>query len=213
MSSIYRQTRYLTSVYDTGRLPAEAGAEVAFAGRSNAGKSSVINALCQRKGLAQISKTPGRTRTINFFSIDGQRFLVDLPGYGYARASATMRVHWRSLVEHYLQRRRSLRGLMLMMDIRHPLTDYDWQLLSWRAKPALPLHILLTKADKLSRGAAIISVKKAEGLLRARGVEASLQAFSALKHQGLKEAYEVLDDWLEIRSNAHSECGHKKAPA
>lgn len=201
MNAIYQQIRYVTSVYDAGQLPPETRAEVAFAGRSNAGKSSAINVLCQRKGLAQISKTPGRTRTINFFSIDSQRYLVDLPGYGYAKLPAAMRAHWQSLVEHYLRRRRSLRGLIVMMDIRHPLTDSDWQLLSFCAKLDLPLHILLTKADKLSRGAAISSVGKAQRLLRERGVEAGLQAFSALKHEGLEEANKVLNRWLDLQTD------------
>jgi GTP-binding protein len=198
MSSNYQQTRFLTSVYDPRRLPTETGAEVAFAGRSNAGKSSAINALCRQKGLAQTSKTPGRTRTINFFSVDAERQLVDLPGYGYAQAPASTREHWRVLVERYLTQRRSLRGLVLVMDIRHPLTDYDWQLLGWCKQRGLPLHVLLTKADKLSRGAAITSLQKVERLLHARGIEASLQIFSALKRQGLDEARARLDSWLSL---------------
>ncbi len=201
MNTIYRQARYVTSVYDAGQLPLETGAEVAFAGRSNAGKSSAINALCQRKGLAQISKTPGRTRTINFFSIGNQRYLVDLPGYGYAKLPTAIRAHWQSLVENYLRRRRSLQGLIVMMDIRHPLTDSDWQLLSFCEKRALPLHIMLTKADKLSRGAVISTAKKAQRLLRERGVDAGLQAFSALKCQGLNDAYKVLNHWLDLQTD------------
>jgi GTP-binding protein len=198
MNSIYQQTRFLTSVYDIRQLPTDEGAEVAFAGRSNAGKSSAINALCQKKRLAQISKTPGRTRTINFFIIAGDRCLVDLPGYGYAQAPIAMRRHWQSLIEHYLRWRQSLCGLILVMDIRRPLTDYDWQLLAWCRQRELPLHILLTKADKLSRGAASAAVQKTANELRARAVDTSLQSFSALEGQGLGQAHEVLDDWLGL---------------
>ncbi len=198
MDSIYRQTRFLTSVYHPGRLPLDTGAEAAFAGRSNAGKSSVINALCQQKRLAQVSKMPGRTRMLNFFTIDDARRLVDLPGYGYAQAPETMRRHWRLLVEHYLCQRRSLRGLILVMDIRHPLNHGDWQLLAWCAQRNLRMHILLTKADKLSRGAAITTVRRVENKLRSRAIDTSLQPFSALKRQGLDETYRVLDAWLDL---------------
>jgi GTP-binding protein len=197
MNPAYKQARYLTSVYDPRRFPVDGGAEAAFAGRSNAGKSSAINAVCQRKGLAQISKTPGRTRTINFFCIDGDRRLVDLPGYGYAQAPAALRKHWQTLVERYLGGRQCLRGLMLVMDIRHPLTDYDWQLLAWCRQRALPLHVLLTKADKLSRGAASAALRDVTDRLRAHDT-LSLQTFSALKRQGLEQAHSVLDRWLEL---------------
>jgi|SRR5215217_5516020 GTP-binding protein len=195
-SAIYKQTQFLTSVYDPRRLPPEVGAEVAFAGRSNAGKSSAINALCQQRSLAQVSKTPGRTRMLNFFTIDDERRLVDLPGYGYAKTPEPMRRHWQSLVEAYLLRRHNLRGLMLVMDIRHPLTDYDWQLLGWCKERELCVHILLTKADKLSRGAALTAVQGVEKLLEARAVNSSFQTFSALKREGVERAREVLDDWL-----------------
>ncbi len=198
MADIYRHTRFLTSVYDARRLPPDEGAEVAFAGRSNAGKSSAINAVCQQTDLAQISKTPGRTRTINFFSIISDRRLVDLPGYGYAQVPPAMRRHWQALVEHYLRHRRCLRGLMLMMDIRHPLTDYDWQLLGWGQQRQLLLHILLTKSDKLSRGGSVTALRRATSLLRTRACDVSLQTFSALKRQGVEEAHDVLDGWLEL---------------
>ncbi len=198
MNPIYKQTRFFTSVFDPWRLPVDEGAEVAFAGRSNAGKSSAINALCQQRNLAQISKTPGRTRTINFFVVKDDRRLVDLPGYGYAKAPHEMRKRWQSLVEHYLRQRGSLRGLILVMDIRHPLTEHDWLLLEWGKQCELPMHTLLTKADKLSRGAVAASLQKIGGLLQERAVDSSLQAFSALKHQGLKEAHKVLDDWLGL---------------
>lgn len=196
MNPAYQQTHFVTSVFERRQLPADVGAEVAFAGRSNAGKSSAINALCQQRGLAQISKTPGRTRALNFFSIDDNRKLVDLPGYGYARAPAPLRKQWQALIEHYLIQRQSLRGLMLIMDIRHPLTDHDGQLLVWCQARALPLHILLTKADKLSRGAAASTLRAVERSLRARAVDASLQTFSTLKRQGVEQVHDVLDAWL-----------------
>ncbi|MBA3732004.1 MAG: ribosome biogenesis GTP-binding protein YihA/YsxC [Gammaproteobacteria bacterium] len=196
MNSAYKQTFFVTSVFEVRKLPPEAAAEAAFAGRSNAGKSSAINALCEQKRLAQISKTPGRTRALNFFSVDAERTLVDLPGYGYAQAPAALRRQWEALIEHYLSKRRNLRGLMLVMDIRHPLTDYDWQLLDWCQAHALPLHILLTKADKLSRGAAVSTLQKVERSLRARESDASVQRFSTLRRQGVEQAHEVLDAWL-----------------
>jgi len=196
MNTAYKQTCFVTSVFEVRKLPPEAGAEAAFAGRSNAGKSSAINALCEQKRLAQISKTPGRTRALNFFAVDAERTLVDLPGYGYAQAPAALRGQWKALIEHYLSKRRNLRGLMLVMDIRHPLTDYDWQLLDWCQAQALPLHILLTKADKLSRGAAASTLQKVELSLRARKRDASVQTFSTLKRQGVEQAHEVLDAWL-----------------
>lgn len=196
MNTAYKQTCFVTSVFEHRQLPADVGAEAAFAGRSNAGKSSAINALCEQKRLAQISKTPGRTRALNFFRVDDGRMLVDLPGYGYAQAPAAMRTQWKMLIEHYLNRRQSLRGLVLVMDIRHPLTDYDWQLLMWCQARALPVHILLTKADKLSRGAAASSLQSVRRSLRTRDTNASLQTFSTLKRHGVEEARAVLDAWL-----------------
>lgn len=202
MSPIYKQTQFFTSVCHPRGLPADEGAEAAFAGRSNAGKSSAINALCQQKRLAQISKLPGRTRMLNFFTVNGERRLVDLPGYGYARAPEVMRRRWQSLVEHYLRHRRSLRGVVLVMDIRHPLSDDDWQMLTGCAQRDLCTHILLAKADKLSRGAALATVRQVEHALRSRAISTSIQPFSALKHQGVNEAHRVLDRWLDLgRSN------------
>ncbi|MBA2410403.1 MAG: YihA family ribosome biogenesis GTP-binding protein [Gammaproteobacteria bacterium] len=196
MNPAYKQTCFVTSVFERRQLPAEAVAEAAFAGRSNAGKSSAINALCEQKRLAQISKMPGRTRALNFFAVDAERTLVDLPGYGYAKAPTALRRQWKTLIEHYLGQRRNLRGLMLVMDIRHPLTDHDWQLLDWCQARGLPLHILLTKADKISRGAAASTLQKVERSLRERKVDASVQTFSTLKRQGVEQAHEVLDAWL-----------------
>jgi GTP-binding protein len=197
MNPVYQQIHFLTSAFEARQFPPDEAREVVFAGRSNAGKSSAINALCQRKGLAQISKAPGRTRTINFFGVDSRQ-LVDLPGYGYAQAPIAIRKHWRLLVNRYLEGRRNLQGLILIMDIRHPLTDYDWQLLAWCQMRVLPVHILLNKADKLSRGGALTAAHKVKRLLKARGFEPGVQPFSALRRQGLEEAQAVLNGWLEL---------------
>ncbi|MGI9302042.1 MAG: ribosome biogenesis GTP-binding protein YihA/YsxC [Gammaproteobacteria bacterium] len=198
MHAVYQQARFLTSVRDVHRLPADKGFEVAFAGRSNAGKSSAINTICQQKALARTSRTPGRTQMINFFTIDGERRLVDLPGYGYAKAPTAMRRDWRILVEGYLAHRQSLRGIVIMMDIRRPLTDYDWQLLNWCQQAKLGIHILLTKADKLRRGPRKSTLTAVRSDLGQAGTVASVSTFSALKSDGLNEAWVVLDEWLKI---------------
>lgn len=194
MDTNYRQTRYLISARNPAGMPADVGGEAAFAGRSNSGKSSAINAICGQKGLARVSQTPGRTQMINFFALTGHRRLVDLPGYGYAKAPAAVQAQWHALVEDYVTHRASLRGLLLTMDIRRPLTDYDLQLLDWRVYRRLPMHILLTKADKLSRGAAL---NTAQAVAKAVG-GASVQVFSAPKHQGVEEVRAVLNEWLDL---------------
>ena len=148
---LFEGAHFSKAVHDPAELPADAGAEVAFAGRSNAGKSSAINALVNRKRLAFVSKMPGRTQTINFFSLDSQRFLVDLPGYGYSTVPAKELRHWEKLISAYLQTRASLRGLILIMDVRHSFTTLDRTLLDWIAPLEKPAHVLLTKADKLGR--------------------------------------------------------------
>ncbi len=197
MHSRYYATRFLTSVHEFRQLPPERGAEVAFAGRSNAGKSSALNAITRQKTLARISKTPGRTQLINFFQVEDERYLVDLPGYGYAKAPEAVRRHWRQLVECYLEQRRSLRGLFLLMDIRHPLTPLDRQLLDWCRQRRLPVHILLTKADKLKRGAALSTLQIVQRQLAAGYPQVSLQLFSAIEGTGLDEAHARLDEWLD----------------
>jgi len=197
MHSRYYATRFLTSVHEFRQLPPERGAEVAFAGRSNAGKSSALNTITRQKTLARTSKTPGRTQLINFFQVENERYLVDLPGYGYAKAPEAMRRHWRQLVERYLEQRQSLRGLFLLMDIRHPLTPLDRQLLDWCRRRRLPVHILLTKADKLKRGAALATLQIVQRQLAAGYPQASLQLFSAIEGTGLDEAHARLDEWLD----------------
>ncbi|MEY2920618.1 MAG: hypothetical protein RL261_1923, partial [Pseudomonadota bacterium] len=149
----YPEVRFLTSANKLGQVPQDAGAEVAVAGRSNAGKSSAINAITQRKGLARTSKSPGATRLLNFFELQSGRRLVDLPGYGFAKVAGSMRAHWGTLLTGYFGKRESLRGTIVVMDVRHPLTDHDQAMLELAMTRNLPVHILLTKADKLGRGA------------------------------------------------------------
>lgn len=184
------------------QCPMESSREVAFAGRSNAGKSSAINALCNQKSLARTSKTPGRTQLLNIFTLDEQRQLVDLPGYGYAKVPVATRRQWGAMIEKYLSTRTALRGLVIVMDIRHPLTDYDWELLAWCAHAQLPTHILLTKADKLKRGPAQATLLSTQKALLDEGIIASVQVFSSLKRDGLDQAHAQLDEWLGFGETA-----------
>jgi GTP-binding protein len=191
--SQYPDAQFILSANAPGQFVADDGREVAVAGRSNAGKSSAINVIVNRRQFARTSKTPGRTQLVNFFQLrDGQR-LVDLPGYGFARVSDDMRRHWGLLLEHYFQSRQSLSGLLLVADVRRGLTDFDRRMLGFAGQVAIPVHILLTKADKLKRGQA------ASALLAVRkelGDAASAQLFSALDRQGLAEARSVLAAFL-----------------
>jgi GTP-binding protein len=181
----FPETVFLTSAARVEQCPPDEGAEVAFAGRSNAGKSSALNAITGRKDLARTSKTPGRTQLINFFALtDGAR-LVDLPGYGYAKVPEEIKARWRRLMTRYVETRASLKGLVIVMDARHPLTDFDAQMLGWARAQGLTAHVLLTKADKLSRGAAGATLKQVRGHL---GAEASAQLFSAVEKTGVDEA-------------------------
>ncbi len=195
MDNHYHHTRFLLSVDALPQLPADNGLEVAFAGRSNAGKSSALNLLTGQRGLARTSKTPGRTQLLNFFEIAPDRYLVDLPGYGYAKVPATVRQHWHKLLERYLNQRRSLIGLVLLMDIRHPLTELDRQLLDWSASRALAVHVLLTKADKLRRGAATATLHKVSHALQTYP-HSSVQLFSVLDRHGADTLRQQLDRWL-----------------
>jgi len=197
MNPLYRQAVFLTSAARLSQTPPDEGFEVAFAGRSNAGKSSAINTLCDQKTLARTSKTPGRTQLLNFFAIDEQRRIVDLPGYGYAKVAEGIKREWQGVLAAYLEQRSCLRGLMLMMDIRHPLKDYDLQMLQWADQIDLPVHVLLTKADKLKRGPAGNTVLRVGGQLRQINDTFSVQAFSSLKKSGIDEAHARLDTWLD----------------
>lgn len=195
MKHYFQQATFLQSATTRNTLPPEGGVEIAFAGRSNAGKSSVINAVCSQKSLARTSKTPGRTQLINFFRLSDGHFLVDLPGYGYAKVPEAMRLEWQKFIESYLVERATLRGLILVMDIRHPLTDYDRTMLHWACRRQLPVHILLNKADKVGRGMAsnvLLQVRKELADLPS----VSVQTFSALKKTGLDQCWEVARAWL-----------------
>ena len=202
MNPLYRQAAFLTSAAKLSQAPADAGYEVAFAGRSNAGKSSAINALCGQKTLARTSKTPGRTQLLNFFALDGQRRIVDLPGYGYAKVSEGIKRDWQGTLADYLERRECLRGLILMMDIRHPLKDYDRQMLDWARHISLPVHVLLTKSDKLKKGPASSTLLKVRAELSRFGPGFSVQTFSALKRSGVDQAHARLDSWFGLPSAA-----------
>lgn len=194
----YRQAKFLISAAKAKQFPTNGNIEVAFAGRSNSGKSSTINVLCDNKGLAKISKTPGRTRLVNFFSIDEQRCLVDLPGYGYAKVPLPVKQEWEKLMELYLKRSTALRGLVIIMDIRHPLRDFDIQMLNWCEHFSLPAHLLLTKADKLKRGPAQSTLLQVKKLLKNEGYDASVQTFSALKKTGLADLVTKIDGWMGL---------------
>lgn len=192
----FQDAAFAFTVAEWSQLPPATGAEVAFAGRSNAGKSSAINALTGRRKLAFVARQPGKTRTIQFYRIGLERYLVDLPGYGYARVSAAVRARWTRLLEDYLTRRSSLIGLVLIMDIRHPLTALDEQLLAWIRPRGLPVHILLTKADKVTRGNARAIERDVERRLRESGCRCTVQSFSSATREGVEQAAELLSGWL-----------------
>jgi GTP-binding protein len=192
----YRQAQFLTSASKLSQCPPDNGWEVAFAGRSNAGKSSAINSLTGNKKLARTSKTPGRTQLINFFSLSDEQRLVDLPGYGFAKVPQAVKREWTKQLENYLQRRESLRGLILLMDTRHPMQAFDQQMLGWALAAQMPVHILLTKADKLKKGPAKSALLGVQRDLAEHRELVSVQLFSALKHSGHGELTKVLNRWL-----------------
>lgn len=192
----FNSATFLTSAATLEQMPADQGAEVAFIGRSNAGKSSAMNTITGLKGLARTSKTPGRTQTVNFFGLEGNKRLVDLPGYGYAKVPLTVKERWQQTLNHYLQSRQSLRGLVVVMDIRHPLKELDNQLIQWAVQSEVPLHILLTKADKLGHGAASNTLRQVQEALSIYNPIISVQMFSSLDRTGLDQARAKLDDWL-----------------
>ncbi len=194
----YRQASYWLSADKLSQLPTDTGREVAFAGRSNSGKSSAINAITEQKALARTSKTPGRTQQIIFFTVDDERRLVDLPGYGYAKVTEDVKLKWQSTVEGYLTRRQSLVGIVLTMDIRHPMRAFDEQMVAWCAQSNMPLHILLTKSDKLKRAATTDALRQVQRALQPYEFEHSVQTFSALKKNGVEEAVTVLNRWLQL---------------
>jgi GTP-binding protein len=196
--SQFPDAKFILSANETQHFLPDTGTEVAVAGRSNAGKSSAINVIVNRRQFARTSKTPGRTQLVNFFELrDGQR-LVDLPGYGFARVAESVRQHWGRLSQAYFEQRESLAGLILVVDVRRQLGDFDRQMLIFAETVGVPVHILLTKADKLKRG------KAATALLQVRkelGDSATVQLFSALKKQGVEEAREMLENFLTTEKN------------
>lgn len=191
----YNQVQYLKSAVELSQLPPDKGWEVAFIGRSNAGKSSAINAITGIRGLARTSSTPGQTQMINLFTLDKDRRVVDLPGYGYAKVPRTIKERWQKTIDEYLDARRCLRGLILVMDIRHPLKEADQQLIAWAVKCEVPIHILLTKADKLNTSEARRTLKEVSAALEVFGSTITIQIFSAMEMQGIEEAQVCLDQW------------------
>ncbi len=194
----FHKAKYTQSAPSIRECPPEDGVEVAFAGRSNAGKSSAINTLTNNHKLARVSKTPGRTQLINFFELSATQRLVDLPGYGYAKVSREQKELWQRHLSEYLRERQSLKGLVLLMDIRHPLQEFDTTMINWATDSRMPVHILLTKADKLSRGqagSALMGVKK-EIKNAGLGDLVSVQTFSSLKNTGVDDLKAKLQGWL-----------------
>jgi GTP-binding protein len=194
--SIFRNAQFEISIAKPSGLPPASGAEIAFAGRSNAGKSSAINTLAGHVRLAFVSKTPGRTQLINFFRLNSGAVLVDLPGYGYAAVPEKIRREWQGLIEHYLRYREALVGLVLIMDSRRPLTELDRQMIDWFAPSGRPIHILLAKSDKLSRGEASATLHDVRRQLAVLGEQVTVQLFSSLKKTGVEEAERVIGGWL-----------------
>jgi GTP-binding protein len=205
--SMFRGAKFYITAHHLSDLPPPLGAEIAFAGRSNAGKSSAINTLVDHNRLAFVSKTPGRTQQINFFSLPGGAFLVDLPGYGYAKVQRDLRAHWEHQLSTYLQTRASLFGMVLIMDARHPLTSLDQQMLNWFASTGRPVHVLLSKSDKLSRQEAQKTLHQVRTELRKLADNYTAQLFSSSKKQGVEEAEEIVGGWLGVKREST-----KKAP-
>lgn len=194
----FRNAEYLISAHRLDQLPPDSGAEAAFAGRSNAGKSSALNTICDQHRLARTSKTPGRTQQLVVFPFAEDRRLIDLPGYGYAKVPGSMREHWRGLIDSYLRTRKSLRGIVLIMDVRHPLREFDLQLLEYAALTGRPCHCLLTKADKLSRNEGAKTLAAVRKTLAGNPGEASVQLFSSLQKSGVDEARSLLNKWTQV---------------
>ncbi len=207
---LFRNASFFVTVAHLRDLPPESVAEVAFAGRSNAGKSSAINTLADHTRLAFVSKTPGRTQHLNYFRLTDDKFLVDLPGYGFAKAPEAVRGEWEGLIGPYLAGRSPLRGVVLIMDSRHPLTDLDVDLIEWFAPTGKPIHILLTKADKLTRQQQAESLRDVRESVVALGDRCTVQLFSSLKKTGIEEAERVLAGWLDMPIAVEAPAAPKK---
>jgi GTP-binding protein len=201
---LFSKATFYTTVNHLRDLPRHGGREVAFVGRSNAGKSSAINALANHTRLAYTSKTPGRTQHLNYFALGNGNYLVDLPGYGYAKVPPDVQQHWEGLLSQYLQTREPLCGLVIIMDARHPLTPLDEQMLDWFAPTGKPVHILLTKADKLSRQQAALTLKQVRAWLQEHFPYCTVQLFSSLKKSGLDEAEAVIAAWFADEPQAEA---------
>jgi GTP-binding protein len=193
---LFQNAEFYISAHNLRDLPPASGVEVAFAGRSNAGKSSALNTLANHNRLAYVSKQPGRTQLINFFSLGNERYLVDLPGYGYAKVPEALRKHWQTTLAAYLSDRPTLNALVLVMDCRHPLTPLDRQMLDWFGHSGRPVHVLLTKSDKLSRSAANQTLLAVRKELDEHWDHCTVQLFSSLKKQGVEEAEKIIGSWL-----------------
>jgi GTP-binding protein len=193
MNPVYQQATFLKSSSRLDNTPPDSGKEIAFAGRSNSGKSSAINALTRQNSLARTSKTPGRTQLLNFFQINEERRFVDLPGYGYAKVPEDVKGDWLDLMEHYFSKRQSLCGIILVMDVRRPLTEFDWQMIRWCQHNTLAMHLLLTKSDKLAFGAAKSTLLQVQKVARNFTIPVTAQLFSALKKTGIDEVHEAID--------------------
>lgn len=192
----FQAASFLTSAARLSQCPPDEGAEVAFAGRSNAGKSTCINAITRQNKLARTSKTPGRTQLMNFFRLTGSQRLVDLPGYGFAQVPLAVKREWQKHLEDYLRNRTSLKGLVLLMDVRHPLQEFDRNMLAWSLQAQLPIHVVLTKADKLNRGPAQNTLLSVRQELQQLDPSIKVQLFSEPHSQGLDELHARLDHWL-----------------
>ena len=208
----FPRTEFLTTVARLRDTPGDAVAEVAFVGRSNAGKSSAINTLAGKTRLAYVSKTPGRTQHLNYFSVAPDRYFVDLPGYGFAKVPEDVRKQWDTLLGPYLQTREQLKGLVVIMDSRRPLTEMDWQMLEWFAPTGRPVHVLLSKADKLSRQEQTKTLRQVKADLADLGCPVSVQLFSSLKRAGVAEAATVLKRWLGLCENSANDVGEDAQP-
>jgi len=195
MAISFRQAKYLTSAFELSQLLPDEGMEIAFAGRSNAGKSSAINCLTQQKGLCKTSKTPGRTQLINFFALDDQRRLVDLPGYGFAKVPRKMRNHWDKVLSVYLLQREALKGLVMVVDIRRGISDLDQGLVDMVGS-TIPIHILLTKSDKLARSSVKKEIMRTEQLMNQANY--SVSSLSTLNRQGLDQLEQRCSSWLKF---------------
>lgn len=205
----FHSAKFLISAPTLRECPPEIGAEVAFAGRSNAGKSSAINTLTRNGKLARTSKTPGRTQLINFFALNNSEELrlVDLPGYGYAKVPEKVKREWQKHLSEYLYKRETLRGLVLLMDIRHPLTEFDTMMINWAVDADMPVRVLLTKSDKLKRGAAKTTLLKVQKEIREAEVDdlVSVQLFSSLKKEGVEELGKLMSSWMIVEESSEEE--------